>query len=255
MPRQTSNEIWNRDAAQNYDSLGEAMFDPQLLDDTTARLVELADGGPACEFAIGTGRVAIPLQARGVPVTGIEWSPDMVERLREKVDEATLPVVMGDMSTTRVLPAGAPGEFSLVYLVFNTIANLLTQADQVACFRNAAAHLRPGGRFVIELWVPKLQSTHGAVGAEVFTVEDGYIGLDVMDPVTQQLVSHHFRFGDDGGVSLSLSPHRYVWPSELDLMAELAGFELESRHADWTGTPFTHESRGHVSVYRLPAGA
>lgn len=251
MPRKTSNEIWNRDAAQNYDSPGEGMFDEQLLDDTTRRLADLAEGGRALEFAIGTGRVAIPLQARGVPVTGLEWSPDMVARLREKVDEATIPVTIGDMATTRVLPEGAEGEFSLVYLVFNTVANLLTQQAQVDCFRNAAAHLRPGGRFVIELWVPRPQSVHGSVAAQVFSVEEGYIGVDVMDPVTQQLVSHHFRFSDDGSVSLGLSPHRYVWPAELDLMAELAGFELESRHADWNGSPFTHDSGSHVSVYRL----
>ncbi|CAI9399205.1 class I SAM-dependent methyltransferase [Aestuariimicrobium sp. T2.26MG-19.2B] len=249
MPRRTSNEIWNRAAAQSYDSPGEGMFDEQVLDRTTARLQELADGGPALEFAVGTGRVAIPLQRRGVSVSGIEWSPDMVDRLREKVDEATLPVTLGDMSTTRVDGAG---EFGLVYLVYNTIANLLTQEGQVECFRNAARHLRPGGRFVIELWVPRPQSTHGAVAAEVFTVEDGYLGVDVMDPVTQQLVSHHVRFDDDGTATVGFSPHRYVWPSELDLMARLAGLELETRHADWEGTPFSHDSRGHVSVYRKP---
>ncbi|WP_026377842.1 class I SAM-dependent methyltransferase [Aestuariimicrobium kwangyangense] len=249
MPRRTSNEIWNRAAAQSYDSPGEGMFDEQVLDRTTARLQELADGGPALEFAVGTGRVAIPLQRRGVSVSGIEWSPDMVDRLREKVDEATLPVTLGDMSTTRVDGAG---EFGLVYLVYNTIANLLTQEAQIECFRNAARHLRPGGRFVIELWVPRPQSTHGAVAAEVFTVEDGYLGVDVMDPVTQQLVSHHVRFDDDGTATVGFSPHRYVWPSELDLMARLAGLELETRHADWEGTPFSHDSRGHVSVYRKP---
>ena len=251
MPPQTSNQIWNRDAAQSYDTPGEGMFAEQLLDDTTRRLAELTDGGAALEFAIGTGRVAIPLQARGVSVAGIEWSPDMVARLREKVDETTIPVTLGDMASTRVSPDGAAGEFSLVYLVFNTIANLLTQDAQVECFRNAAAHLRPGGRFVVELWVPKPQSHHGSVGAEIFTVEEGYIGVDLMDPVTQQLVSHHVRFNEDGEARVGFSPHRYIWPSELDLMARLAGFELESRHADWVGTPFTHASRQHVSVYRL----
>lgn len=247
MPRKSSNEIWNRDAAQKYDSNpSDPMHSPELLAETTAMLADLAGDGKALEFAIGTGRVGIPLRERGVPVTGIEWSPDMVDRLREKVDEATIPVTIGDMARTVV----GEREFSLVYLVFNTIANLTTQEDQVACFRNAAAHLKPGGHFLIELWVPKMQSAHGALGAEVFSVEDGYIGLDIMDPVTQQLVSHHFTFTEEGPVSLGLSPHRYIWPSELDLMAQLAGLELASRTSDWTGSPFTHASRGHISVYR-----
>lgn len=202
-----------------------------------SRLAALADGGPVLEFAIGTGRVAVPLAQRGVPVTGIELSRPMIEQLRTKVDEDTIPVTVGDMATTTV-----PGTFRLVYLVDNTISNLLTQAEQVTCFRNAARHLAPGGRFVIELWVPELRKLPPGQQAMVCNTESGYIGLDTYDPVRQHVVSHHFRFGEGREAHLFRSPHRYIWPAELDLMAELAGFELESRHADWTGGEFTAES-------------
>ena len=240
--------IWDVDAAQRYDTPGTGMFAPEVLGPTVDRLVELATGGRALELAIGTGRVAVPLAERGVPVIGIELSAPMVDRLRTKVDEATVPVVLGDMATSR-----APGEFTLVYLVFNTISNLLTQAEQVACFRNAARHLAPGGRFVIELWVPDLRRLPPGQQATVFGSEPGYIGLDTYDVLQQHVVSHHFRFGDGTQARLFRSPHRYIWPAELDLMAQLAGFELESRHADWAGAEFTGESRSHVSVYRLPS--
>lgn len=239
--------IWDADAARRYDTPGTGMFAPDVLGPTVDRLADLAGGGTALEFAIGTGRVAVPLAERGVPVTGIELSPAMVERLRAKVDADALPVVLGDMAT-----ADAPGDHTLVYLVYNTIANLLTQAEQVACFRNAARHLRPGGRFVIELWVPELRKLPPGQQATVFHVGPGYVGLDAYDVLQQRVVSHHFHFGDGKQARLFRSPHRYIWPAELDLMAQLAGFELESRHADWAGTEFTAESRSHVSVYRLP---
>jgi SAM-dependent methyltransferase len=241
-------EIWNADAAGRYDTPGAGMFAPDVLGPTVDRLAELAGDGRALEFAIGTGRVAVPLAERGVPVTGIELSRPMIEQLRTKADDATIPVVVGDMATSR-----APGEYSLVYLVYNTISNLLSQAEQVACFRNAARHLAPGGRFVIELWVPELRTLPPGRDATVWHSEPGYIGLDTYDVLHQQVVSHHFRFGEGTQAELSLrSPHRYIWPAELDLMAQLAGFELETRHADWTGTEFTADSRSHVSVYRLP---
>jgi SAM-dependent methyltransferase len=243
-------QIWDASAAQRYDTPGTGMFAPEVLGPTVDRLVELAAGGRALELAIGTGRVAVPLAERGVPVAGIELSEPMLAQLRAKVDESAVPVVVGDMASAR-----APGEFTLVYLVFNTISNLLTQAEQVACFRNAARHLRPAGRFVIELWVPQLRELPPGAPAAVFSSEPGYIGLDTYDVVEQRVVSHHVRFGDGPDASVFRSPHRYVWPAELDLMGELAGFELESRHADWSGTPFTAESRSHVSVYRLPAAA
>ncbi|AZM45376.1 SAM-dependent methyltransferase [Streptomyces sp. WAC 06738] len=240
-------EIWDDQAAQRYDTPGTGMFAPEVLGPTVDRLVELAGGGRALEFAIGTGRVAVPLAERGVPVSGIELSEPMIDRLRTKADEAAIPVVVGDMATARV-----PGEFQLVYLVFNTISNLLTQAGQVACFRNAARHLAPGGRFVVELWVPELRKLTPGQQAVVWESTTGYIGLDTYDVLRQQVVSHHFRFDAGAGHEARLfrSPHRYIWPAELDLMAELAGMTLESRHADWAGGEFTAESRSHVSVYR-----
>ncbi|TDC10848.1 class I SAM-dependent methyltransferase [Nonomuraea longispora] len=246
-PEFTQERIWDAEAARRYDTPGTGMFAPEVLGPAVDRLAELAGGGRALEFAIGTGRVGVPLAERGVPVTGIELSRPMIEQLRTKVDEATIPVIAGDMAT-----ASAPGSYSLVYLVFNTISNLLTQAEQVACFRNAARHLEPGGRFVIELWVPELRKLPPGQPATVFTAESGYIGLDTYDVLRQLVVSHHFTFDGGKRAELFRSPHRYIWPAELDLMAQLAGFELETRHADWTGAEFTAESRSHVSVYRLP---
>ncbi|MEU4685496.1 class I SAM-dependent methyltransferase [Streptomyces xinghaiensis] len=239
--------IWDADAARRYDTPGTGMFAPEVLDPAVERLAELADGGAALEFAIGTGRVAVPLAERGVPVTGIELSRPMVEQLRTKADESAVPVVVGDMAT-----ATAPGTYSLVYLVFNTISNLLTQDRQVACFRNAARHLTPGGRFVIELWVPELRRLPPGQTAVVCRSEPDYILLDTYDVLRQQVVSHHFRFDGTPRAELFRSPHRYIWPAELDLMAQLAGFELETRHADWSGAEFTAESDSHVSVYRVP---
>ena len=240
-------EIWDVDAARRYDTPGSGMFAPEVLRPTVDRLAELAGDGRALEFAIGTGRVAVPLVERGVPVTGIELSRPMIDQLRMKADEATIPVLVGDMATT-----AAPGKFSLVYLVFNTISNLLTQAEQVECFRNAARHLTPGGRFVIELWVPELRKLPPGQQAMVGHSEPGYILLDTYDVVRQHVVSHQFRFDDTKQAQLYRSPHRHIWPAELDLMAQLAGFELETRHADWAGTEFTAESGSHVSVFRIP---
>ncbi|MFD0304357.1 class I SAM-dependent DNA methyltransferase [Streptomyces sp. NPDC127119] len=239
-------KIWDAATARRYDTPGTGMFAPETLGPTVDRLAHLAGDGAALEFAIGTGRVAVPLAGRGVPVTGIELSPPMVEQLRAKADEATIPVVIGDMATTVV-----PGEYSLVYLVFNTISNLLTQAEQVECFRNAARHLTPGGRFVIELWVPELRKLPPGQAATVWQSDSHYIGLDTYDVLRQHVVSHHFRFDESEQAQLFRSPHRYIWPAELDLMAQLAGLELESRHADWDGTEFTADSRSHVSVYRV----
>jgi SAM-dependent methyltransferase len=242
--------LWDVDAAQRYDTPGTGMFAPEILGPTVDRLGELAGDGAALEFAVGTGRVAVPLAERGVPVTGIELSRPMVDQLRTKADEATLPVVIGDMAT-----AVAPGKYTLVYLVYNTISNLLTQAEQVECFRNAARHLTPGGRFVIELWVPELRKLPPGQTAVVWGSEPGYIGLDTYDVLNQHVVSHHFHFDETGQARLGRGPHRYVWPAELDLMAQLAGFELETRHADWTGAEFTAESRSHVSAYRYRLAA
>lgn len=241
-------DIWDAEAAAGYDTPGTGMFAPEVLGPAVDRLAGLAGSGRALEFAIGTGRVAIPLAERGVPVTGIELAQPMISRLRQKVTEAAIPVIHGDMATAR-----APGEYAVVYLVYNTIANLLSQAGQAACFRNAARHLTPGGRFVVELWVPELRKLPPGQPAVVWQASPSYIGLDTYDVLNQHVVSHHFRFGEGREARLFRTPHRYIWPAELDLMAQLAGFELEARHADWLGTEFTAESRSHVSVYRLPA--
>lgn len=250
MPVMSQDDIWDGQAAERYDTPGVGMFSPDVLQPAVERLAALAGGGPALEFAIGTGRVAVPLRQRGVSVTGIELSPAMVAQLRTKADEATIPVILGDMAT-----ATAPGRYALVYLVFNTISNLLTQEQQVACFRNAARHLVPGGRFVIELWVPDLRRLPPTQQAVVWQSDPGFVGFDTYDLLRQHVVSHHFRFGEGRQAELFRSPHRYIWPAELDLMAQLAGLTLESRHADWSGTEFTAESRSHVSVYRLPEKA
>lgn len=241
-------DIWDKAAAESYDTPGTGMFAPEILDPTVDRLTHLAAGGRALEMAIGTGRVAVPLHERGVPVVGIELAPAMVDQLRKRVSAAELPVVIGGMETAR-----AEGSFALVFLVFNGISNLLTPAEQLQCFHNAARHLAPGGCFVIELWVPELPPAPPAAQAVVGRSEPGYIMVDTYDVLAQQVISHHFRFGEDGAATLFRSPHRYVWPAELDLMAQLAGFTLETRHADWTGTAFTAEARSHVSVYRLAA--
>ncbi|MEU3019182.1 class I SAM-dependent methyltransferase [Nocardiopsis sp. NPDC007018] len=239
--------VWDAEMARSYDTPGEGVFAPEEVEPVVARLAALAGSGQALEFAAGTGRIAVPLAARGVPVTGVELSPAMVDLLRARADEDTVPVLVGDMATTRV-----PGDFTLVYLVYNTISNLLTQDEQVRCFANAAAHLGSGGRFVVELGVPELRRLPPGQDGLVFARDEGYVGLDTFDLEHQHLVSHHIRFGADREPSVIRVRQRYVWPAELDLMARMAGFALESRHADWHGTPFTGDSRSHVSVYRLP---
>ncbi len=239
-------EIWDQTTADLYDSPGEGMFSESVLGPTVDLLAALAGDGAALELAIGTGRVAIPLAERGVPVTGIELSEPMAGKLHEKVGTGSIPVAIGDMATTRV-----PGEFALVYLVFNTISNLLTQEEQVECFRNAARHLSPGGAFVIELWVPQLRQLPPGVPATVFASTPGYVGLDDYDVLDQRVTSHHFGYGRGREATHAISPHRYIWPAELDLMGRLAGFRLEARYADWDRSAFTEDSRSHVSVYRL----
>jgi SAM-dependent methyltransferase len=241
------NDIWDEEAAKSYDTPGNGMFSSEVLGPTVDRLVELAAEGAALEFAIGTGRVALPLRQRGVPVAGIELSPAMVAQLRTKADQESIPVVIGDMTTTRV-----PGQYTLVFLVFNSISNLLSQTEQVECFRNAARHLTPGGRFVIELWVPELRKLPMGQDSIVATSEPGHFCVDRYDILRQQVVSNHFFLGEGRKAVTGHSRHRYIWPGELDLMAQMAGLELESRHADWAGADFTAESYSHVSVYRLP---
>ena len=241
----TSSDLWDADDAAGYDESSAFMFAPEVLDPAVDFLAALAGDGPALELAIGTGRVAIPLTDRGVPVTGIELSQPMVDELHRK--RADLEVVVGDMAT-----ATAPGEFALVYLVWNSIGNLRTQAEQVACFRNAARHLVPGGHFVIELWIPGLRRFPPGQAAVPFHVGAHHVGLDTYDLTTQQGTSHHYTRHPDGTVTYGASNFRYIWPAECDLMAQLAGMELVARTADWSGSPFTGDSESHVSVWRTP---
>jgi SAM-dependent methyltransferase len=225
------------------------MFDPAVLGPTVDLLQDLAGDGPALELAVGTGRVALPLQERGVEVHGIDFSEAMVAELRCKPGGDRMPVTIGDMATTRV-----GSGYRLAYLVYNTITNLLTQEAQVECFRTVAEQLAPGGVFVIEVFVPQLRRMPPGQYAVPFHVGERHVGLDTVDVVTQLSVSHHFTKAgqDDRGrqvATYSASAHRYVWPSELDLMARLAGLTLRDRWADWTRAPFTAGSESHVSVW------
>ena len=232
------------DVAARYDDDVAAMFDPEVVGATVDVLAELADGGSALELAIGTGRIALPLAARGVPVTGIELSDAMVAQLRSKPGGDGIDVTIGDMATTSV-----EGTFGLVYLVFNTIGNLTTQDEQVACFANAAAHLDEGGCFVVEVGVPDLRLVPPGEDTRVCAHAPGYVGYDhYTDFVAQHATSHHF-WADGSGTREVRTPFRYVWPSELDLMARLAGMTLRHRWAGWDRSPFTGESTSHVSVW------
>jgi SAM-dependent methyltransferase len=233
--------------AAMYDETSDKMFDPAVVDPTVDFLAELAGDGRALELGIGTGRIALPLAARGVEVHGIELSRAMAARLRAKPGGEGIRVTIGDVATAKV-----DGTFRLAYLVFNTIMNLTTQAAQVACFRNVAAHLEPGGRFVIEVGVPDLQRLPPGERFVVFDGSETHWGIDEYDVVNQGLISHHFQV-IDGRVEKTSGPFRYVWPAELDLMAELAGMRLRERWAGWKREPFTSNSRQHVSVWEKPA--
>jgi SAM-dependent methyltransferase len=234
--------------AERYDESSAEMFHPAVLGPVVDFLAGLAGDGAALEFGIGTGRIAIPLSRRGVPVHGIDLSPQMVAQLRAKPGTEGIGVTVGDFATTRVR-----GRFSLAYLVFNTIGNLTTQDGQVACFENAAAHLEPGGRFVIEVGVPDLQRLPPGETIRPFAVTPTHLGFDEYDVASQGLISHHYTVVGDGHLELTSVPFRYVWPAELDLMARLAGMTLEERWSGWRREPFTSDSTRHVSVWRKPA--
>jgi SAM-dependent methyltransferase len=233
--------------AARYDESSAEMFDPAVVDPVVDLLVEIAGSGRALELGIGTGRIALPLSRRGVPVDGIELSEAMVARLRAKPGGEDIDVTIGDFTTATV-----DGTFSVAYLVFNTIMNLTTQAAQVACFRNVAAHLEAGGCFVIEVGVPGLQRLPPGETIHAFHVSETRWAFDEYDVAIQGMTSHHFEIVEGRVERLSV-PFRYAWPSELDLMAQLAGMRLRERWSGWKREPFTSDSREHVSVWEKPA--
>lgn len=237
--------FFDESVAAEYDS-DEEMFDPAVVDPAVDTLHSLAKGGSALEFGIGTGRIASPLAERGTPVHGIDLSKAMMKRIDGKPGAGLIQTTVGDFSSTRL-----ESTFSVVYLVFNTIMNLTTQQAQVACFQNAARHLKPGGVFVIEVMMPRLQWLSPGDNFHTFAFSDQHWGIDEYDVATQSSKSHHMRV-IDGAPQLFSLPFRYVWPSELDLMAQLAGIELVSRWQDWQKTPFSSQSRDQIAIWKKP---
>ena len=235
---------WGRELAEVYDTTYSAMFESSVLDPTVDLLVEVARDGPALEFAVGTGRVALALSARSVSVHGIELSLHMVEQLRAKPGADVVPVTIGDMTTTRV-----PGPFKLVYLVANSIMNVTTQDEQLAVFANAAAHLEPGGCFVVEVIVPQLRRVPPGEVGRIFTLDPDHVGIETFDDLVEQVAWSHHWMEVGGRLVRHSAPYRYVWPSELDLMARIAGFRLRDRWAGWDKSPFTSDSLSEVAVF------
>ena len=233
--------------AEQYEARWPQIFDPAVVDPAVSFLADLAGAGTALELGVGTGRIALPLSRRGVPVHGIELSPAMVEQMRRQPGADAIDVTLGDFATTKV-----DATFALVYLVRNTITNLTSQDAQVECFRNVAAHLEPGGCFVIEVYVPELQRLPPGETIHPLDVTPTHLGFEEYDVATQIAFSHHYWMVDGRTETLS-APFRYVWPSELDLMARLAGLTRRDRWNDWDRRPFTNESRSHISVWEKPA--
>jgi SAM-dependent methyltransferase len=240
------NRFGEKIAARYDESTGDE-FEPSVIEQTVDFLACLAGEGSALELAVGTGRIALPLSRRGVRVSGIDLSQEMVARLREKPGSEAIDVTIGDIATARV-----DCSFSLVYLVFNTIGNLTTQDEQVACFENAAVHLARGGCFVVELGVPELRRLPHGETSVIFDKGDDHVGIDEYGIADQRLVSHHYSRREDGRFEYVSLPFRYAWPAELDLMARIAGLRLRERWADWDRSPFTSESPKHVSVWEKP---
>jgi SAM-dependent methyltransferase len=232
--------------AERFDERYAYQADPAVLEPVLDFLTDLARDGKALELGIGTGRIALPLAQRGIPVHGIDLSEAMVAKLRAKPGSEHIGITIGDFASATI-----DGTFSVAYLVVNTIMNLTTQEQQVACFRNVAAHLEPSGCFVIEVLVPRLQRLPPGETFQVFDLSPTHVGIDEYDVVRQGLVSHHYWI-EDGGVEVLSPPFRYVWPSELDLMAQLAGMTLRERWGDWSREDFTSESEKHVSVWEKP---
>ncbi|WP_101439181.1 class I SAM-dependent DNA methyltransferase [Amycolatopsis echigonensis] len=241
-------DYFGESVAAKYDESSAEMFAPQAVDPVVEVLAGLAGAGRALELGIGTGRIALPLAARGVPVSGIDLSSAMAARLRAKPGGDAIDVTIGDFATARVA-----GAFSVVYLVYNTIGNLTSQEAQVACFRTAAAHLEPGGCFVVEVGVPELRKLPPGQTVVPFDLSATHWGFDRYDVSTQSMSSYHARVADGRGEFRAI-PFRYVWPAELDLMAQLAGLRLRSRWENWDGKPFTHDSEQHVSIWEKPLG-
>jgi len=233
--------------AASYDEDSPEMFDAAAVDPAVDLLAELAGDGAALELGIGTGRIALPLSARGVPVHGIDLSPHMLARLAAKPGADAIGVTTGDFATARV-----DRTFRLAYLVYNTIMNLTTQDEQVACFQNVAAHLESGGHFVIEVEIPQLQRLPPGDTVRAFDVTPGHLGFDEYDIAAQILYSHHYKVAD-GRLEFSSAPFRFAWPAEFDLMARIAGLSLAHRWAGWQREPFTSEATKHVSVWRKAA--
>jgi SAM-dependent methyltransferase len=237
---------FDEQVARTYDEKWPELFDPAVIDPAVSFLADLAGSGAALEFGIGTGRIALPLSRRGIRVHGIDLSRAMLAQLRAKPGAGDIGVIVGDFATATV-----DGAFALVYLVRNTITNLTTQDEQVECFRNAAAHLAPGGCFVIENYVPELRRLPPGETVHAFTVTPTHLGFEEYDVAAQIARSHHY-WVTDGRLETRSTPHRYVWPSELDLMARIAGLTLRERWADWGRDPFTSDSRSHISVWQRP---
>jgi SAM-dependent methyltransferase len=243
-----ASQIWGREVAEAYDSTTAALSDPAVVGPIVDRLVELADGGPVLEFASGTGRIALPLSQRGISVSGIELSPDMTAQLKAKPGADQVAVTLGDMTTTRV-----DGTFSLVYLVYNTIMNVTTLDDQLAVFTNAAAHLAPGGCFVVEVLIPNIRRLPPGERGRVFTLEPDHVGIETFDDMVDQVTWSHHWMEVDGQLVRHSAPYRYVWPAELELMGRLTGFTLRERWADWGRRPMTSSSYEQIAVFEKQA--
>lgn len=233
---------FGKEIAERYDD-DPTITDPHVVNPMVDFLADLAGQGSALELGIGTGRVALPLSQKGVPVSGIDLSPDMIEKLKAKPGAGAIGVTVGDFATTKVTRG-----FHLVYLVFNTITNLISQEAQVQCFRNAAEHLVPGGYFVIETFIPELRLLPPGETIRPHNLTSSRFDFDEYSVATQGLVSHHLR-KENGVFHDDFLPFRYVWPSELDLMAQIAGMRLRERWSNWHRDPFTSDSTSHVSVW------
>jgi SAM-dependent methyltransferase len=235
--------LFDQRIAQNYETRWPEVVVPAVVQPIVDFLVDQAGDGPVLELAVGTGRIALPLRQRGISVSGIDLSPDMIAELRAKPGAEDIDVTVGDMATTRLA-----GTFTLAYLVANSLANLTTQDAQVMCFENAAQHLEPGGRFVIELYIPELRRLHPGETVHPFALTPTHLGFEEYDVASQIAYSHHYWI-EDGRLETFSAPFRYVWPAELDLMARIAGMTLRERWSGWGREPFTSESRSHVSVW------